>query len=812
MSQPDFEKLGAFYLGKRFDPDAGKLTEELVLYDSRDLVTHALCVGMTGSGKTGLCIDLLEEAAIDGVPAIIVDPKGDLANLMLNFPQLRGEDFEPWVNADDAARKNLSVPEYAAEQAAAWKGGLAQWGQDGARIQRLADAADVVIYTPGSQAGLPVSILKSFSAPPPVILEDDELLAERVATTATSLLGLLGIDADPLQSREHILISTILDRAWREGADLDLAGLIQQIQSPPIERIGVMQMDSFFPSDDRFALATSINNLLAAPKFQAWLTGDALDIGAALRAPDGRPRLSIFSIAHLSDSERMFFVALLLSELLGWTRSQPGTTSLRAIFYMDEIAGYFPPVANPPSKAPLLTLLKQARAFGVGVVLATQNPVDLDYKGLSNAGTWFVGRLQTEQDKARLMEGLQSVSAGAGGTFDTATIDRLISELPKRTFLMNNVHEDHPEVFQTRWCLSYLAGPATRAQIKLLMDKRRTGASSGEASAEAPPARSVEAPVGGSSEQPLLPPEVPSFYLPVRSRPAGGETVVYVPKILGSAEVRFVDAKARINSARELAVVAEPAGGALDWDSSQPADFDSAILEPQPEEGAAFSPLPSDAGKATSYPRWSKDFAAWIYSSQTLDLLKSPLTGKTSALDESEADFRGRLSLEGREKRDAKVDELRKKYAAKTSTLEDRLRRADQAVAREAGQAQQAKLQTAVSLGTTVLGALLGRKKLGMGTLGRATTAARGVGRAAQQAQDVGRARENVEAVSQQLADLETQLQAEIDALEAATDPLSENLETVSLRPKKADISVRRVALVWVPVLRTDSGAATPAW
>ena len=811
MSRQDFEKLGAFYLGKRFDPDAGKLTDELVLYDSKDLVTHALCVGMTGSGKTGLCIDLLEEAAIDGVPAIIVDPKGDLANLMLNFPQLRPEDFEPWVNADDAARKNLSVQEYAAEQAAAWKEGLAQWGQDGARIQRLADAADVAIYTPGSQAGLPVSILKSFRAPPPAILEDDELLAERVATTATSLLGLLGIDADPLQSREHILLSTILDRAWREGSDLDLAGLIQQIQSPPMAQIGVMQMDSFFPSDDRFALATSINNLLAAPKFQAWLSGEGLDIGTALRAPDGRPRLSIFSIAHLSDSERMFFVTLLLSELLGWTRSQPGTTSLRAIFYMDEIAGYFPPVANPPSKAPLLTLLKQARAFGVGIVLATQNPVDLDYKGLSNAGTWFVGRLQTEQDKARLMEGLQSVAAGAGGSLDTAAIDKLISQLPKRTFLMNNVHEDHPEVFQTRWCLSYLAGPATRAQIKLLMDKRRAQTPEGEAPAGAAPvARSVEATGAGSSDRPLLP--VPSYYLPARSRPGAGEALVYVPKILGSAEVRFIDAKAGIDSAREVAVLAEPADGGPDWDSGQPADFDPAVMEPQPEEGAVFSPLPSDAGKESSYPRWSKDFAGWLYSGQTLDLLKSPILGKTSAVGESEADFRGRLSLEGREKRDAKVDQLRKRYAAKTQTLEDRLRRAQVAVEREAGQAQQAKLQTAVSLGSTVLGALFGRKKLGMGTLGRATTAARGAGRAAQQHQDVARAQENVEAVSQQLADLEAELQAEIDALEAATDPLSENLQTVSLRPKKADISVRRVALVWVPVLRSDSGAATPAW
>ncbi len=297
----------------------------------------------------------------------------------------------------------------------------------------------------------------------------------------TSLLGLVGVEADPVKSREHILVSTILRVAWTEGRDLDLAGLIQQIQSPPVKRVGVLDVEAFFPSKDRFALAMTLNNLLAAPGFAAWMEGEPLDVQSLLYTPEGKPRVSIFSIAHLGDAERMFFVSLLLNQMVGWMRNQSGTTSLRALVYMDEIFGYFPPVANPPSKQPLLTLLKQARAFGVGVVLATQNPVDLDYKGLSNAGTWFIGRLQTERDKARVLDGLEGAAAGAGGRFDRGKMEETIAGLGNRIFLMNNVHEDAPVVFETRWAMSYLRGPLTRDQIKTLMDGRRGGTESGAA-------------------------------------------------------------------------------------------------------------------------------------------------------------------------------------------------------------------------------------------------------------------------------------------------------------------------------------------
>jgi len=429
----DYEKLGAFYLGRPFDPGAGKASDGILLYDSKDLVTHAVCFGMTGSGKTGLCIALLEEAAIDGVPALVIDPKGDISNLLLTFPDLQPEDFLPWINEDDARNKGISPDEYARKQADLWKNGLAGWGQDANRIRRLRESADFAVYTPGSTAGLPVSILKSFAAPGVAIVEDPELLRERVNATATALLGLLGIEADPVQSREHILLATILSNAWKQGKDLDLGALIQAVQSPAVSRIGVLDLEAFYPAKERFALSMAINNLLASPGFEAWLEGEPLDIAGLLYTPQGKPRVSIFSIAHLGDSERMFFVSLLLNQVLGWMRMQSGTTSLRAILYMDEIFGYFPPVANPPSKQPLLTLLKQARAFGVGIVLATQNPVDLDYKGLANAGTWFIGRLQTERDRNRVLDGLESA---AGGGVDRQRMEGVLAKLGNRIFLM----------------------------------------------------------------------------------------------------------------------------------------------------------------------------------------------------------------------------------------------------------------------------------------------------------------------------------------------------------------------------------------
>jgi len=815
----DFEKLGVFYLGKEYDLAAGKRTENLVLYDSRDLVTHAVCVGMTGSGKTGLCIALIEEAAIDGVPAIVIDPKGDLADLMLTFPELRGADFLPWINEEEARRKGVEPAAYAEAQAALWKKGLAEWGQDGERIKRLREAAEFAIYTPGSSAGIPLSILKSFAAPEKVILEDGDLRRERVATTATSLLALVGVDADPVQSREHILLSTILDTAWRQGQDLDLAGVIQQIQNPPVQRVGVFDLESFFPSKDRFGLAMTLNNLLASPGFSAWLEGEPLDIGRMLWTPAGKPRVAIVSIAHLSDAERMFFVSLLLTQVLGWMRTQSGTTSLRALLYMDEIFGFFPPVANPPSKQPLLTLLKQARAFGLGVVLATQNPVDLDYKGLGNTGTWLLGRLQTERDKQRVLEGLEGAAGGA--RFDRDAMERTLAGLGNRVFLMHNVHEDAPVVFESRWAMSYLRGPLTRVQIKQLMAGRQTdGASVADATPAAAggaPATAVTAVTAAKTSpkatdtanaRPVLPPDIPQFFVRPRTP---GDDLVYEPTILAIGKIYYADAKAGVATDEEIAVFADPSAR-VDWDNAEVTPVRDADLERVPAEGDAFFGLvPPEAAKGRSYLDWGKAYAEWLYRTRKLELLRSPATGVVSKPGEAERDFRIRLQTAAREKRDAVVENVRLNYAPRIARLEERIRTAEAVVEREKSESTQQSLQTAVSIGATILGAFLGRKTFSATSIGRATTAVRGAGRVMKEREDVGRATENAQDLAAQRDELQRTMDDEIARVQAAVDPLSEQLESVAIAPKKKDVAVTMTALAWVPYRRDGRGGIAPA-
>jgi len=807
----DFEKLGTFYLGRPYDLEKKKAGEGLLLYDSKDLVTHAVCVGMTGSGKTGLCLTLLEEAALDGIPAILIDPKGDLPNLLLTFPELRPEDFLPWVSEEEARKKGLSPDQFAAEQAGLWKKGLAEWGQSGERIRRLREAAEFAIYTPGSSAGLPVSILASFAAPPPAVRDDAEALQDRIGGTATSLLGLVGLEADPVKSRDHILLSSLMGWAWKRGEDLTLESLIRYVQEPPVSKIGVLDLETFYPEKERFALVMAINNLLAAPGFAAWLEGEALDIDALLHTRGGKPRHCIFSIAHLNDAERMFFVSLLLTQVLGWMQSQKGTGSLRAILYMDEVFGFFPPVASPPSKPPLLRLIKQARAFGLGIVLATQNPADLDYKALANAGTWFLGRLQTERDKARVLEGLEGAAAAASVDFDKRAMEEALSGLGQRIFVMNNVHDDHPVVFETRWAMSYLRGPMTGPQIKTLMDPFRKGAPQ---TAPRPPATSRAAARAAAAQgAPSVAPEVAQFFAPARGSAPSGASRVYLPHLVGVARVTFSDAKAQVDTTQELTFLTPITEDAIPvrWEDASEAGFTASELAKEAETAGQFGPLPQAAAKPRSYAAWEKDFATWVYGSQRLTLWRSRALKQLSQPGESERDFRVRLQQAAREQRDNAGEALRAKYAPRIASLQERLRRAQQSVDRETDQAKQQKAQTAISFGATLLGAVVGRRALGATTLGRATTAARGVSRSMKEQEDVGRAQDTVASLQQKLTELEEEFRAETAALEAKLDPLAEELESLNLRPKKADISVQLVALAWAPFW-DRGGERTPAF
>lgn len=806
MDPREFEKLGVFYLGRVKSAAGG---DSPLLYDSRDLTTHALCVGMTGSGKTGLCIDLIEEAALDGVPAIAIDPKGDLGNLLLTFPDLSAEDFRPWIDEEDARREGVEPAAFAAGQAKAWREGLAAWGQDGERIRRLRASAEFALYTPGSTAGRPLSILRSLAAPATAVRDDAELLADRVGTSVTGLLGLLGIDADPLQSREHILLATLFQDAWRAGRDLDLAGLLHAIQEPPVERIGVMEVEAFYPSKDRYALALRINNLLASPGFATWLAGEPLDVGRLLYGEAGRPRVSIVSIAHLSDAERMFLVTLLLNEVVGWVRSQPGTSSLRAIVYMDEIFGFFPPVAEPPSKRPLLTLLKQARAHGVGIVLATQNPVDLDYKGLANAGTWFLGRLQTEGDKERVLEGLEGVGSGSEAGFDRARMGEILAGLGKRVFVMHNVHEREPVVFETRWAMSYLRGPLTRAEIQRLTAKAGAPEATAVPVAPAvPKPAAADGPVERTAGRPILPPAIPEVFVPPRTPAPPGFRLHYEPALL-TVGTFVVDDRAVDDSEPRGIVAAAPfTDGALavDWDAARVLDLDRDELDSGARADASFGSVPSPAVESKSYAGWKREFVSWITRTQELTAWRSPSLGRVSSPGEDERAFRIRLHQLAREKRDGERAKLEEKYAATARRLEERIRKAEQALARERSQARKARLDTAVSIGATVIGAVFGRR-----SLGRATTATRGVGRSIEQSGDVGRAEDDVTALRTELAELDAALTADIRDLDARIDPLAEALTPIALRPEKDDVTVSVVALGWLPWWLGPDGVRVPA-
>jgi hypothetical protein len=797
----DYEKLGAFYLGKRYALETDSLTDELILYDSKDLNTHAVIIGMTGSGKTGLGIGLIEEAALDHVPVIAIDPKGDLGNLLLTFPDLAAEDFEPWVDPAAATKKGMDVAGFAAAQARLWRKGLAEWGQGPERIQALRKACELRMLTPGSVAGTPVSALKSFRCPGALITEDPDLYRDSVQTTATGILALLGESADPLTSREHILIARILDHVWTQRQDLDLPALIGAIQRPGFDRIGVMELDAFYPAKERFALAMKLNNLLAAPGFEAWTQGEPLDAASLLYNPDGKPRVSVLSIAHLSDQERMFFVTLLLNEIVRWMRAQPGTGSLRAVLYMDELFGYMPPIANPPSKQLFLTLLKQARAYGLGLVLSTQNPVDLDYKGLSNTGTWFIGRLQTERDKARVMEGLQGAAVSAD--FDRGRMNDILAGLGKRRFLLHNVHDSEPVVFNTRWVMSYLAGPLTREQIK------RLAPPSPQAPAAVP-----SGPSGGAAllGPPLLPPDLEQYFVPIEGQLP--ERVAYAPVLLAHVRTSLHSARYKVNMERAglLAFPLQDGAAPIAWDSALELVIEPPELIAEAETSGDFRQVPGAILKPGQSKKTRHRLVRWIRSERPLTLLKSPGLGLVSTPEESEGEFRARLQLAGNQRRDQAVEKLKARYESKTTTLNNRLLRAQQALERESQQARQKKLDVAVSVGTAILGAVFGRRALSTTSAGRIGTAVKGYGRTRKEAGDVSRAKATLAAVQQQLGDLAAQFDADVAKLDAAFDAQAETLTEVIIRPKLSDIHVELMGLGWLPHVLEAGATGVPLW
>ena len=802
----DFEKLGQFYLGKEIDTSTGERSDNLLMYDSRDLTTHAVVVGMTGSGKTGLCLDLLEEAAIDRIPAIVIDPKGDISNLLLTFPNLTPEEFRPWIDEGQAARKGVSPEEFATMEADKWKSGLAGWGQGPERIQMLRDRVDMRIYTPGSSTGRPLTILKSFSAPGEAVINDMEALQDRIASATSGLLALMSIEADPINSREHILISKLLETAWRDGKDLDLGKLISHILKPPFARVGILELEDFYPEKDRQKLAMTMNNLLASPSFANWLQGEPLDIKRMLHNEDGKPCVSIISIAHLSDEERMFFVTIVLNEMISWMRTQAGTSSLRALLYMDEVFGYFPPSKNPPSKQPMLTLMKQARAFGLGCVLATQNPVDLDYKGLSNAGTWFLGRLQTERDKARVLEGLEGASSQAGNSFDKGKMEATLAGLGSRKFLMNNVHEDEPVVFETRWAMSYLRGPLTRNQIQDLVrsDESYDPEAISATSVVARKSAKVEtAPTPTVDPRKLIPDAIDQYFVEPNEYVSSADRLVYRPALLAKGRLHYVRATYKVDEWKEITHLASISGGELPdevWENSEEIN-ERLSLDSKPVEGAEFDTLADDLQTSKNYKTWQKEFKEFLYREKPAKIWRCTKLKKYSDPNETLGDFKVRLEQLVSELRDEEVEKLRKRFGKKFSTLRSRIRRAEDKIEVEREQYQEQKMASRMSIGATLLGAIFGRK-----STRSATTTMRSFSKSSKEKNDIERAKDNLEELELNFEDLEKEFN---DAVAEIEDKLSVDeleYEDLTIPPRKSDLSVEQFGVVWLPLKVSKSG------
>jgi len=801
-----------YFIGRVYDPKTNASTSEPVLLDPANLTTHCVVTGMTGSGKTGLCIGMLEEAALHKTPAIIIDPKGDLTNLVLHFPSQQPSDFEPWIDPEVAKREGKTIAQVAEETADRWKKGLADWGMGPQQLQELADAAEYTIYSPGSTSGVPVNILSSFVAPSIPWEENAEVLRERISTTVTAILGLIGInDIDPLRSREHILLSSLIENAWIGNNSPSLVDLIMQVQNPPMERLGAFSMDSFFPEKDRFELAMLLNNFLASPSFQVWQQGQPLDVQALLYTKDGAPRHSVFYLAHLSENERMFFVTLLFAAVESWMRGQRGTGSLRAILYFDEIMGYLPPVANPPSKTVMLRMLKQARAFGVGLLLATQNPVDVDYKALSNAGTWMIGRLQTEQDKNRLLDGLSS----AGGTTDINTLDKMISGLQKRVFLLHSIYKSTPVLFNTRWAMNYLAGPMTLDQLSAANALVGAGTpvtsdtTSGEGKAASKPA-TVREGTGLTNNRPAIPGDIPEYFFPnnlgiseaaANAGITGGvssEGLSYRPGIMAQAEVRYLSRQYNLeHSGKTSAILEEPGSGLIHWEDLVSSEFDKQKLEIQPLPKTQFHPVPSWLTDPRKVEDIKQDFLDWIYRSGGLKVKTNTKLKIYGTPAMTAADFHRKAQEAVEDAVSAEVEKAGSTYDTKIAAMERKVESQELDVKAAESSVNQRRLETLATGGSAVFGMLTGKKRSISGTLSK--------NRMASAAKDRLAAEETtLKQYQDQLEQLKLAKEDVVKEVKEKWAGIADEVTEITIKPTKSDIFSDIFAVVWLPYYIVD--------
>ncbi len=794
----DIEK-GQLFIGHE-PGDAARASP--VMIDSSELTTHGVIVGMTGSGKTGLGIGILEEALLNGIPCLVIDPKGDMGNLLLAFPDFQPGDFRPWIDESEAAKEGISPDQLAANTAATWKEGLAKAGIDSARMARLRDDTEMTIYTPGSAAGVGLNVLGSMKAPTLDWGSHAEQIRDEIEGLVASLLVMAGIESDPVAGQEHILLATIIETFWREGRDLDLATLVGQVPTPPFRKLGVFDVDTFFPEKDRTDLAMRLNGLLASPSFASWLEGSPLDIADMLTGGD-RARAAIVYLSHLSDTERQFVVTLLLSKLVTWFRSQSGTSDLRALVYMDEVFGFAPPTAEPPSKKPILTIFKQARAHGVGMILSTQNPVDLDYKAMSNAGTWLVGRLQTENDKKRILEGMES----ATGAVDIETYDRLISDLEKRQFVLSTTKSVQPILFGTRWAMSYLAGPLTRDQVSTLMHDR----AGREVTTETPPASiapgtTQTAPLATPVDDESVPvmPDTPETVQTVFLDPAAawaGEVGAdptgtrYEAAAAATVNLVYDDTRAGVSHQEVFEAIIYPLAAVLDPASIREVDHDARDLRSENPAGAAFALPGVDISTKAFWTGLESDLKSHLVAARKVTVFKNAALKTYSRPGETREDFVARVTGIAEQAVDEAIAALRDKYRARLERAQTSLSKAENRVADLEATAGSKQTEELVSGAGDIIGVLFGGRKrsnpLGQAARRRsASSQARARAENARAALDEDRAEldELGADLEEEVADLEDQFGAKVESLEEVEIPL-----------EKTDIRVAELKLVWIP-------------
>lgn len=779
MSREIYEKLGLFYLGKDIDSESMKPTEALTLLKNKNFTTHAAIIGMTGSGKTGLGIGLIEEAIIDNIPSIIIDPKGDMGNLCLTDPTFNPKSFEPWVK-DEASAKGEELTSYAQKVATNWEKGLEEWGQKRERVEKFSTVTKT-IYTPGSSSGLSINILASLEAPSAEVMDDSDTLASFLKSTVSSLLSLIDIEADPINSKEYILLAKIILDSWSEGKDITIEELIGSVINPPFKKVGVLPFDSYYPQSERFKFATKFNAVIASPSFSSWLQGDTLDIQRLLYDEDGKAKIAIFSIAHLNDNERMFFVTLLLNKYIAWMRHQGGTTALKTILYMDEIFGFFPPTKNPPSKEPMLLLLKQARAYGVGVILSTQNPVDLDYKGLSNIGTWFIGRLQTAQDIDQIIDGLEGK---VGSSFNKNEIKKLLSSMPKRTFLLKSSHLDDIRLFTTRWVMSYLKGPLQKQEIATLMTEQKEQNASTSQTVEPATLDDVEYESFNTLESSI------KQYYEFNTQ----EEKYFQPTIAASFEVGFFNQSRAIDekSGSKLSLQLNHRDSDLDWLSATLEEEDYSRFPRELPTGAKLGKLPSFIHNDRGLRKAKKSLEEMLYQEKKLELYRCKSPKLESKPYESIGDFKVRLQDMLNNKKEQAIETLKERYAKKEQTLQDRLALAQERVEKEESDVSSKTTDMMISAGMAVIGALFGSRS----TSKIGTTLSKG-SRILKEKGDVDRAKERVQMSQSKIDDLIDELEEKVDVLEAKYLLDSETIETFAIKPRRSDISVKDIAIVW---------------